>query len=160
MMTTTEVTLKVLKPEHIKDVLQIEMAVHASPWTEDTFLICFEAGYKGWYVEIDEEIVGFLMIALHRLDCHILNLCVAKTHQRQGLGKKMLNHALGYAKKKGTLIAYLEVRKSNQNAILLYQSLNFHLIGERKAYYPSAKGSEDALIFAMALQDTTTSMSS
>jgi ribosomal-protein-alanine N-acetyltransferase len=43
------------------------------------------------------------------------------------------------------------VRRSNSHAISLYQKMNFHLVGERKEYYPTLSGYEDALVFAKRL---------
>ena len=100
----------------------------------------------------DETIVAFIVVSLHADECHILNVCVAHQFQRQGLGKKLLEHTLQYAKSIGIMIAYLEVRRSNERAIALYRQYDFQLIGERKEYYPTVNGHEDALIFAKNLQ--------
>lgn len=145
--------IRELQRRDIKDILEIEEDVHIAPWTEDTFNTCFDAGYKGWLIHKNDLIIGFIVASIHHLECHILNLCVVREFQRQGYGKKMLNYVLQYAKNEGCLVAYLEVRKSNQSAIALYHALNFHIIGERKAYYPAAQGHEDALIFAISLQE-------
>lgn len=48
-------------------------------------------------------------------------------------------------------IVFLEVRRSNKPAILLYQKLDFIQIGERKNYYSCESGREDALVFAKDL---------
>ena len=48
-------------------------------------------------------------------------------------------------------MVYLEVRRTNTPAISMYRNMNFKHIGERKNYYPTAKGSEDALIFVRDL---------
>ena len=63
----------------------------------------------------------------------------------------MLEYALDYAKQQGAMAAYLEVRRSNTPAIALYQKMQFLPIGERKNYYTTVSGSEDALVFARNL---------
>ena len=141
---------KVLKSD-LAQVLQIEQAVHVVPWNEETFKICFQAGYVGWVVELANKVVGFIIVSLHVEECHILNICVAHQYQHQGIGAKLLQHALQHAKKKGLNIVYLEVRRSNSRAIAFYKKVKFHLIGERKDYYPTVSGHEDALIFAKSL---------
>lgn len=135
----------------IPDLLRIETSVHVSPWTEETFKACFKVGYIGWAIESDNTIIGFIIVSLTTDECHILNLCVARSFQHQGLGKKLLQFGLNHASKHGMGVAYLEVRRSNTRAISLYQKLNFHLIGERKGYYSTVAGEEDALIFAIQL---------
>jgi ribosomal-protein-alanine N-acetyltransferase len=86
------------------------------------------------------------MVSMQTDECHVLNLVVARAYQRQGLGRRLMEHALLYAEQKGAGIVYLEVRRSNSRAISLYRKLHFHLIGERKDYYPTVNGAEDALL--------------
>lgn len=143
--------LRTLFKSDIERLLVIENAVHVAPWTEDTFKACFQAGYLGWGVELNKKIIGFIMASMNAEECHILNLCVANEQQRQGFGEKLLEHALQYAKQQGISVAYLEVRKSNSRAISLYKKFHFHLVGERKNYYPTVAGKEDALVFGRAL---------
>lgn len=145
--------LRNLYKSDLDQLLRIENSVHIAPWNNETFQACFQVGYYGWVVEIDTSIIGFVIVAMNRDECHILNLCVANPNQRQGWGNKLMAHALNYAKQQGVGIAYLEVRRSNSRAIKLYKKLNFHLIGERKDYYPVVNGYEDALIFARSLRD-------
>lgn len=145
--------LRNLFKSDLKQVLAIEESVHVVPWTEDTFKICFQSGYIGWVLEINKNIIGFIIISLRAEECHILNLCVARSYQRQGYGKKLLLHVLQHAKQAHANIAYLEVRRSNQSAIALYKKIKFHLVGERKNYYTTISGSEDALIFARTLEE-------
>ena len=51
----------------------------------------------------------------------------------------------------GVDMMLLEVRRSNQSAIDLYQDEGFHELGVRKGYYPSDSGREDAIILAKYL---------
>jgi ribosomal-protein-alanine N-acetyltransferase len=143
--------LRTLLQSDIDQMLVIEKAVHAVPWTSQTFQVCFQAGFVGWAIEIEKQMIGFIIISLGMDECHILNISIAKEHQRQGFGRKLLAHALDYAKHNGCAVAYLEVRRSNVSAIALYANMQFHLIGERKGYYPIDNGAEDALIFAIRL---------
>lgn len=135
----------------LPQVLDLEEAVHVAPWTKETFEICFRSGYTGWVIESEKRIIGFIIISMQREECHILNIVVAKPHQHKGHGRKLLQHALQYAKHHGIGIAYLEVRRSNTRAITLYRNMQFSLVGERKGYYPIVGGTEDALIFAKSL---------
>lgn len=146
--------LRELKKTDLNAVLPIEEAAHISPWSRETFETCFRSGCKGWLIENDNNVVAFIVVSLHADECHILNLCVAREYQRKGLGKELLLHALQYAKSIGIMIAYLEVRRSNTRAITLYREHRFQLIGERKDYYATVNGHEDALIFARNLQAT------
>ena len=141
--------LRNLRMTDIENLILIENSVHIIPWNKQAFNICLQTeGNLGWVKETDKEnLIGFIIIRL-KAECHVLNLSIAKTYQRQGLGGQLLTHALQYAKQKGVHIAYLEVRRSNLPAINLYKKMAFTLIGERKNYYPIANHHEDALIFA------------
>lgn len=130
----------------------IEEAAQISPWSLDVFERCFAAGSKGWVVEKEQEIVGFIIILIQVGEAHILNLCVHPHYQHQGFGEQLLRKALDEAKHQKTSISYLEVRITNHRAIRLYKKLGFQLISSRKNYYVTAEGNaEDALIFARAL---------
>lgn len=144
--------IRKLHEDDLPGVLSIETAEHIAPWTYETFTTCMRAGYPGWVlVSPTKEILGFIVVS-HVLDeCHVLNLCVRRSHQHQGLGTLLLEHALNEAKRQGVGIAYLEVRRSNAKAIALYQKMHFKQVGLRKRYYATADGQEDALVFARSL---------
>jgi ribosomal-protein-alanine N-acetyltransferase len=139
----------------VPQLLIIEQSVQGAPWTEDTFKTCFEMAYEGWVLEQDGQIAGYIILALQLDECHILNLCVARDFQRQGLGRKLLEFGISTARNHSIGIAYLEVRRSNSRAIALYRKMHFHQIGERKDYYRTVSGTEDALIFATSLKINT-----
>jgi ribosomal-protein-alanine N-acetyltransferase len=103
-------------------------------------------------LEQDDKIIGFALISLVTGECHILNICIHPDYQHQGFGHYLLRHVLNTAKNLGSIMAYLEVRRSNTKAINLYEKIGFAQIGDRKNYYPAAKGREDALVFAKDLR--------
>lgn len=143
--------LRELTITDLPKVLVIEEATQKAPWSGEVFTRCLEMGYKGWVLEESEQITGFVLLSFVLGECHILNLCVHPDHQRKGLGRALLQHALVQAKQKGAGIAYLEVRRSNARAIALYSQEGFVQISERKNYYPDPKVREDALVFAKDL---------
>jgi ribosomal-protein-alanine N-acetyltransferase len=145
--------IRTLFKSDLNQLLDIEKAVHVTPWDEETFNTCFQAGYIGWVMEYSKKIIGFILISQTADECHILNLCVLHEFQHRGRGQQLLQYALVYARQNGIGIAYLEVRKSNTRAISLYRKMQFHLIGQRKNYYPTEAGAEDALIFALNLRE-------
>lgn len=144
-------TIRELAKTDFPAVIAIETLTQTAPWSEAAFERCWEANYHGWVMEKDHRIVAFLLLSLRIGECHILNLSVHPDVQRQGLGEEIMNYGLIWAKQNGAGIVYLEVRRSNLAAIGLYRKMNFKLIGERKKYYLSALGAEDALVFARDL---------
>jgi ribosomal-protein-alanine N-acetyltransferase len=146
--------LRTLYKSDLPQLLAIENAVHVAPWAEETFAICFKHHCKGWVVEMDKQVIGFILISFSSEECHLLNVCVAHAHQHQGFGKILLEKAMAYAAGEGVEVMYLEVRESNTRAIAMYEKAGFQLVGKRKGYYPTVTGREDALILARILGST------
>lgn len=76
-------------------------------------------------------------------EAHLTLLAVDPAYQQRGLGQWLLMRLLMDARERGLDRATLEVRCSNQVAILLYQGLGFQVLGQRQRYYADG---EDALI--------------
>jgi ribosomal-protein-alanine N-acetyltransferase len=130
------IMLRELIETDLPQMLAMEEATEAAPWTLEVFERCFTVGYYGWAIEQDNKILGFVIVSFSAGECHVLNLCVHPDHQRQGFGRELLHYALKASKRMGAGIAYLEVRHSNLPAIGLY-------------HHPA--GREDALVFAKDL---------
>src|SRR5579862_9209889 len=144
--------LRSASTEDIPQLCALEAATQLSPWPLETFEKCFQAQSHGWVIVSSEnKIIGFIIVQMQMGECHILNLCVDPEHQHQGYGTQLLLTALTEAKQQGVVIAYLEVRRSNEKAINLYQKMGFSKVGERKNYYSAAEGLEDACVFARKL---------
>jgi [ribosomal protein S18]-alanine N-acetyltransferase len=143
--------LSLLTEKDISRIQAIENAAYKTPWTEDTFRRCFEVHYVLLGLTDDDDLLGYVIFSIQVGECHILNLAVHPDQQRKGFGRKLLLAALSAGKENGATIAYLEVRRSNKHAIALYHEVDFIQIGERKNYYPTDKGRENALVFAKDL---------
>ncbi|MCC2666107.1 MAG: mshD 1 [Gammaproteobacteria bacterium] len=144
--------LRKLTSDDSPQLVAIETTTQISPWPEEIFHQCFKMAGHGWGIEtIEGKIIGFILVTFQVGECHILNLCVASDYQHQGYGQKLLHYALTEAQQQNIGIVYLEVRSTNTSAIQLYQKFDFKKIGERKKYYLSEKGHEDAWVFAKIL---------
>lgn len=135
----------------LPQLIAIERAAQGAPWTEETFKLCFDMSFDGWVIVKDERIAGYIVLSFQADECHVLNVCVAREYQHQGLGRSMMEFALAESVRRHVSIVYLEVRRSNSRAIALYRKLHFIMVGERIDYYQTVSGPEDALIFAISL---------
>jgi len=139
--------------QHLPQVVDIERAVQAFPWTLGNFRDALQAGYGAWVALRDDTVQGFCMVMFAPDVAHLLVLAVARAHQRHGIGQRLLHHVQQQVQRKGLTTLILEVRPSNQNARAFYQHLGFNTLSVRKDYYPAGRGQrEDALVLRKVLQ--------
>lgn len=94
---------------------------------------------------------GYVIFWVVAQEMHILNLAVHPQHRRQGIGRRLLQEALAYARALGAVTAWLEVRPSNTPARTLYESLGFEEVGTRPQYYTDTQ--EDAILLALSWEE-------
>lgn len=133
-------------------VMEIERRAYDFPWTLGIFRDCLRVGYCCWVYEREAVLEGYGVMSVAAGESHILNLCVRPESQRRGIGRRMLRHLMGLARRHRVDMVLLEVRPSNAGAVHLYESLGFNEVGVRRNYYPADNGREDALILACALK--------
>ena len=74
----TDLHIRWMIRRDLPTVLEIEESNFEFPWTEDDFLRCLrQRNCIGMVVELDDEIVGFMIYELHTNRLHILNFAVA-----------------------------------------------------------------------------------
>jgi ribosomal-protein-alanine N-acetyltransferase len=134
----------------IPAVMVIERKNYSFPWEADIFTDCFKAGYNCWVCEAHNKVLGYSLLSVAVGEAHILNVSVDPAEQGQGIGRKMMENAINYARGRAETV-FLEVRPSNTAAIALYEDLGFNEIGIRKGYYPAENGREDAIMLALQL---------
>ena len=107
------------------------------------------AGYPAettWVAETETAVAESLVVGFVAARCvaagenEVLNLAVAPEWRRQGVARRLLEVAFGALPGEW----FLEVRESNEEARLLYESLGFETAGRRARYYRDPE--EDALI--------------
>lgn len=134
-------------------VISIEDAIYPHPWTRGNFSDSLAAGYHCWIVECGGEMAGYTVVMIAAGEAHLLNLSVAASWQRRGIGREALNFALKLARDYGAEKVLLEVRPSNGAALALYASAGFAEIAKRRSYYPAGDSREDAIVLERSLQD-------
>ena len=132
-------------------VCEIEQASYRFPWSDAIFRDCLRMGYSCWVLELDDVVLGYGIISMGGGESHLLNLCVSLVYRRKGMGRTLLQHLLGEAKRHRASSTWLEVRPSNYQAVELYRTMGFNEVGFRRGYYPAERGRENALVMARAL---------
>ena len=142
----------VMTKADITAVMEIENSEYEFPWSEGIMKDCLSTpNYHGYLLKSENALIGYAMISAAVSECHILNICIKSSYQKQGYGKKLLDFLLSEAKSLKAQQVFLEVRASNKAAISLYQNSGFNELDVRRGYYPAKNKREDAYLFAMEI---------
>ena len=128
-------------------VLQaIHSACFESAWSLQNFqqLLALDTTF-GFMTEY-----GFLLASDLGDDLEILTLAVLPDYRRQGIAASFLSALQEYALSHHKQHIFLEVKKTNQPAICLYQKHGFIQSGIRPDYYHENGQTVDALCFVWA----------
>ncbi len=87
----------------------------------------------------DGEVIGFSLCRIVADEAELLLLAVKPQAQRSGIGKSLLGQFERSATSRGARRLHLEVRDGNQ-AVNLYRSSGFTLVGRRRRYYNGRDG--------------------
>jgi [ribosomal protein S18]-alanine N-acetyltransferase len=135
-------------------VLALEQAVYPFPWTRGNFIDSLAAGHVTELLRDGEGALAAYSVSLPGADeMHLLNLTVAPAWRRRGLARLLLDALVARcrAERRGRL--WLEVRLSNARAQAVYARYGFVAVGERRGYYPAARGREDAVVMRLDIDD-------
>ena len=137
----------------VDEVLALETSVYPHPWSRGNFIDSLSSGYNSWTLRDGAgALVGYFLLMPIVDEAHLLNVAVAKAHQRKGLGLYLLDKVCACARGLSMQSILLEVRPSNLRALKVYEKYGFAEIGRRKAYYPAHNGQrEDAIVMRFTL---------
>ena len=144
-----QVIIDLMNNTDLPEVLDIERESFPSPWMEGMFTkelssthsVCLAVRVN---VEEKSVVVAYIIFWLVADEVHLHNLAVKKEYRRQGLAFNLMEAMAEIAGKNEIKEQTLEVRKSNTEAIKLYEKCGFVVKGIRPLYY--ADTHEDALI--------------
>ena len=146
------VFLREMTESDIKEIAELEKECFSEPWSEDSLKDELTNETARFYVLRDnEKLLGYIGANNICGEIYITNVAVNSACRGKGYGKKLVNHLTRQSKLEKALFVTLEVRKSNANAIALYEKCGFKKIGERKNFY--SKPTEDALIYTYYLEE-------
>lgn len=129
----------------MEQVAAIEAASFSRPWSKQAFEDSMKLpNYIFLVGEINGEVLGYCGLVCTDTDGNITSIAVKKELRNKGIGYVILKAMVDAAKEKGLIGMTLEVRKSNEPAIKLYEQAGFNNAGVRKDFYVAPK--EDAVI--------------
>ncbi|MFQ3545509.1 ribosomal protein S18-alanine N-acetyltransferase [Halobacillus rhizosphaerae] len=146
------VLIRPMEDEDIKEVMVVEYASFAVPWTEETFFNEINDNpYAHYFVaEVDEKVVGYCGLWLIIDEAHITNIAIHPEFRGMKYGEELFRQTLLEAIDRGAVQLSLEVRVSNTGAQHLYRKFGLVPGGIRKNYYTD--NGEDALVMWVGLK--------
>ena len=141
-----------LTDEDLDEVLLIEGVSYTRPWSANIFKreldnkVSYSFAAKA-SVEGREALVAYTVFWIVGGEAHLLNLAVSEKMRGMGIAARLLSFALRYMAESSVEDVFLEVRRTNEAAIRLYEKFGFRTFYERKKYY----GDEDALVMGLSL---------
>ena len=159
MLDTQPNTRLCLRPMQARDlslVTEIARANMPYPWSRRLFENSLKPDYHAWVVSCSDsglanDVMGFAVALVQVQECQLLNIGVRQRCRRQGAARRLLQEVEAGARAQQCRRILLEVRVSSEAAIGLYQRYGFIEVGQRKDYYRTDQGHEDALLFALDL---------
>ena len=135
-------------PADLDRILQIELrSFPKSPYDWATFFNLHSLYPETFLVYVspaferkESQILGYIIFTK---EGHIISIAIHPRHRRKGIGKDLLEKAMGTPNLKQM---WAEVRRSNQGAQAFYLHMGFQVTGVVPNYYEN----EDALIFQWA----------
>lgn len=142
------ISFRSMQTDDLQDLLIIEQMNSFSPWTSSQFT---EAHNYIYVLLCENVVIGFVALTQSYDQAELQNFSIHRDYQNLGYGKRLLDFAFQHLSRDVKTI-FLEVRVSNFTAIRLYHNLGFEEIGNRRDYYQTEFGREDALIMSVDIR--------
>ena len=153
--TSEPLALSPMTLDDLDDVLAIERQSFQTPWSREAlrYELTQNRVARSMTVRAGTRLVGYLCLWEIGHEIHITNLAVHPSFRRRGAARALLGRILEDARAGAATLVFLEVRPTNTEALTLYESLGFRVIGRRKNYYFDT--GEDALVMEARLDAET-----
>ncbi len=150
MTPNPEICVERLQESDLDDVLTVERASFATPWTREMFVA--EIDNESSYTVVFRKrtvLIGYLCFWGVLDEAHVLAICVHPECRGQGYGRMIMVHLEETCLRRSITRIILEVGRRNRVARNLYHSCGFLTIGFRKGYYQDIN--DDALVMEKRL---------
>jgi ribosomal-protein-alanine N-acetyltransferase len=145
----TTIELRRLGLSDLKAIEEIERRSYKTPWSRSMFAgelakpssLCLGA----FEADVEEgRLCGYLIVSRYVDAWHVMNVAVDPDQRGRGIATMLLERLFALTADDARRGYTLEVRVSNEQAIRLYERLDFQARGIRRGYYTDNR--EDALI--------------
>ena len=147
-------TLRKFEPDDLKHVVSINERCLPENYPDQFFMGLHYHAPNAFYVaEYEGEIVGYIMCRVERgisgfgrmpvKKGHIVSVAVLNTMRNKGVGTALVNAGMEGMIGYGASEFFLEVRKTNEEAIAIYEKLGYTVRRVLRGYY---RDGEDAYL--------------
>ncbi|RYZ95200.1 MAG: ribosomal-protein-alanine N-acetyltransferase, partial [Proteobacteria bacterium] len=130
--------------EDLFQVVDIEARSNRPAWAIEAFRAELNKPHAHFWVvtdnETDSQVLAYAVFALPADQAHVQTVAVRPDHRRQGLAQHLLRKVISFAMKNEADSLILELRKGNEAAMKLYQSVGFDVIRTQDSFYPDGEG--------------------
>lgn len=143
------VILRKMTLDDVEQVVAIDKMSFSLPWPTSSFHfeLTDNPASRCWVAELDGRIAAMLVAWFIVDEIHIATLATHPDFRKQGIGKKILSFTLQSAKDEGAVSSFLEVRESNDAALMMYREFGYVESGRREGYYKD--NGEDAILMTL-----------
>ena len=125
--------------DDLDQILELEkLSFGKDAWPKATMKSELAAKHTYYLVALSEaEVIGYagLSKVASASSADVQTIAVSGTHQRQGIGRELMQRLIDKARELGAKEIYLEVREDKSAPQKLYESLGFEKIDRRTNYY-------------------------
>ncbi|WP_122048719.1 ribosomal protein S18-alanine N-acetyltransferase [Asaia bogorensis] len=149
----SEISVLALHSAHAQICAALHRDAFAEPeqWSAAAFgELLSTPGIIGWIMTENAAPAGILLVRQCLDEAEILTIAVARTHQRKGLARRMMQESTEHLVKRGARCLFLEVSVRNVAATALYEGQGFVDCGLRRSYYSDGS---DALVMRYDLHN-------
>ena len=147
-------SIRQFHPDDIKHVVSINQRCLPENYPDQFFMGLHYHAPKAFFVaEYEGEIVGYIMCRIERgisgfgrkpvKKGHIVSVAVLHTLRNKGLGTALISAGMEGMAHYGASEFFLEVRKTNEEAIAVYEKLGYSVRRVLRGYY---RDGEDAYL--------------
>ena len=131
------VLLRKMTLDDLEQVVAIDQVSFSLPWPARSFQfeLTDNLASRCWVAELDGRVAAMLVAWFIVDEIHIATIATHPDFRKQGIGKKLLSHVLQSAKADGAITSFLEVRESNEAALMMYRKFGYMESGRRENYY-------------------------
>ena len=136
--------------DDLKAVAEIEKVSINPPWSFKAICDFSECDTSRILVaKLDNTVVGYITYSVVLDEVQIANVATHPDFRRMGIGRKLLCQLYNDSIKNKMSVITLEVRQTNEPAIMLYKKSGYIEVGRRKNYYKNP--TEDSLLMNLSL---------